>query len=81
MNPVFESLQPAAVWAHFDTLCRIPRPSKQEAALRAHLAQWAQAQGLSHQVDAAGNLLVRKPASPGCEGRPGVVLQGHLDMV
>lgn len=81
MNPVFASLQPAAVWRHFDTLCRIPRPSKQEAALRTHLAQWAQAQGLHHEVDAAGNLLVRKPASPGCEDRPGVVLQGHLDMV
>ena len=81
MNAVFASLQPTAVWRHFDTLCRIPRPSKQEAALRAHLAQWAQAQGLHHEVDAAGNLLVRKPASPGCEDRPGVVLQGHLDMV
>lgn len=81
MNPVFASLQPAAIWRHFDTLCRIPRPSKQEAALRTHLAQWAQAQGLHHEVDAAGNLLVRKPASPGCEDRPGVVLQGHLDMV
>ncbi|MDX9843536.1 MAG: aminoacyl-histidine dipeptidase [Aquabacterium sp.] len=81
MTPVFASLQPAAVWRHFDTLCRIPRPSKQEAALRSHLAQWAQAQGLSHEVDAVGNLLVRKPASPGCAHRPGVVLQGHLDMV
>lgn len=81
MNHVFASLQPAAVWRHFDTLCRIPRPSKQEAALRSHLVQWAQAQGLSHEVDGVGNLLVRKPASPGCEGRPGGVLQGHLDMV
>jgi dipeptidase D len=77
----FSDLTPAPVWAHFATLCRIPRQSKQEAALRDHLRQWAQAQGLSTLVDAAGNLLVRKPASPGCESAPGLVLQGHLDMV
>ncbi|WP_290871725.1 aminoacyl-histidine dipeptidase [Aquabacterium sp.] len=77
----FAGLQPAAVWAHFATLCRIPRPSKHEGPLRDHLKAWAEAHGLATVVDAAGNLIVRKPASPGCEGAPGVVLQGHLDMV
>ena len=75
------ALQPAAVWAHFATLCRIPRPSKQEGPLREHLRQWAEARGLAATVDEAGNLLVRKPASPGREEAPGLVLQGHLDMV
>lgn len=74
-------LQPTAVWRHFDTLCCIPRPSKHEGPLREHLRQWALQQGLEATVDPAGNLLVRKPASPGCEHAPGVVLQGHLDMV
>jgi dipeptidase D len=74
-------LQPTAVWAHFATLCRIPRPSKQEDALRDHLRQWADARGLQTQVDEAGNLLVRKPATPGREQAPILVLQGHLDMV
>lgn len=78
---MFDHLQPSAVWAHFATLCRIPRQSKQEDALRDHLRQWADARGLSTLVDAAGNLIVRKPASPGHEQAPGVVLQGHLDMV
>jgi len=78
---MFDDLQPRAVWAHFATLCRIPRQSKQEDALREHLRQWADARGLATLVDAAGNLIVRKPASPGCEQAPGVVLQGHLDMV
>lgn len=77
----FPSLEPRLVWDHFATLCAIPRPSKQEAALRAHLQAWAQARGLENEVDDAGNLILRKPASPGREGRPGVVLQGHLDMV
>jgi dipeptidase D len=59
----------------------MPRPSKGEAALVTHLQRWAQERGLSTVVDAVGNLIVRKPASTGCEDRPGVVLQSHLDMV
>ena len=83
MNPSspFDTLQPECVWAHFSTLCAIPRPSKGEAALREHLLDWARSQGLQAAVDAVGNLLVRKPASAGCEARAGVVLQSHLDMV
>lgn len=77
----FHSLQPASVWAHFATLCAIPRPSKGESRLRAHLNDWAQGRGLSTLIDTAGNLLVRKPASAGRESAPGVVLQCHLDMV
>ncbi|MHB9101589.1 MAG: aminoacyl-histidine dipeptidase [Sulfuricella sp.] len=80
MNP-FEHLHPRPVWAHFATLCAIPRPSLHEAALREHLIAWAQARGIAAVVDAAGNLILKKPASPGCEAMPGVILQGHLDMV
>jgi len=80
-DPVFAALQPAIVWRHFATLCGFPRPSKAEGPLRDHLRQWAKARGLPTTVDAAGNLIVRKPASPGCEAAPGIVLQAHLDMV
>ncbi len=80
-SPDFSALQPALVWAHFATLCSIPRPSKGEARLREHLKAWAQGRGLATSVDAIGNLLVRKPASAGHESAPGVVLQSHLDMV
>jgi dipeptidase D len=76
-----QGLAPAAVWRHFAVLCAIPRPSKQEGAVRDHLRRWAEARGLRTQVDATGNLLVRKPARPGHEHAPGIVLQGHLDMV
>lgn len=79
--PGLSALQPVRVWSHFAALCAIPRPSRHESALRAHLADWAEAQGIEHEIDAAGNLILRKPASPGCQDRPGVVLQGHLDMV
>ncbi|WP_287879786.1 aminoacyl-histidine dipeptidase [Aquitalea sp.] len=74
-------LQPQAVWEHFQTLCDIPRPSKHEQQLRDYLKGWAELRGLQTVVDAAGNLIVRKAATPGLEDRVGVVLQGHLDMV
>lgn len=77
----FEGLQPESVWAHFATLCEIPRSSCHEAALIAHLVGWSAAKGIESVIDAAGNLILKKPASPGCEGLPGVILQGHLDMV
>ena len=76
-----ENIQPKTVWSHFATLCAIPRPSYREEALKQHLIEWAQARGIAHVVDEVGNLILKKPASPGCESMPGVILQGHLDMV
>ncbi len=76
-----QGLQPSSVWSHFATLCAIPRSSLHEAALREHLTGWARARGITAVVDPAGNLILGKPASPGCEALPGVILQGHLDMV
>ena len=81
MTDNLNNLQPRLVWAHFATLCAIPRPSLHEAALIEHLISWAQARGIESVVDNAGNLILKKPASPGCEAMPGVILQGHLDMV
>jgi dipeptidase D len=81
MNTLLKDLYPPAVWAHFSTLCTIPRASYQEAALREYLIAWAQARGIVSVVDPVGNLILRKQASPGSEGLPGVILQGHLDMV
>lgn len=80
-DSLFAGLQPAPVWRHFATLCRIPRPSKGEGPLRDSLEAWARGRGLNARVDAAGNLIIRKPARQGREHAPGVVLQGHLDMV
>jgi dipeptidase D len=76
-----KDLQPQTVWSHFATLCAIPRPSYREEALKQHLIDWARTRGIAHVVDAVGNLILKKPASPGCEAMPGVILQGHLDMV
>lgn len=74
-------LQPGPVWSHFALLCDIPRVSKHEQALRERIVDWAKRRGLPAKTDAAGNLIIRKPATAGMEDRAGVVLQGHLDMV
>jgi dipeptidase D len=81
MMTTLKNLQPKSVWTHFATLCEIPRASLHEAALIAHLTEWAEARNVAAVVDGAGNLILKKPASAGCESQPGVILQGHLDMV
>lgn len=81
-EPTFVStLEPRAVFGHFDALLAIPRPSKAEERARAYVIGLAQRRGLVHRSDARGNLVVAVPASPGREGAPIVVLQSHLDMV
>ncbi|MBJ9985258.1 aminoacyl-histidine dipeptidase [Acinetobacter sp. S40] len=77
----FSQLSPPLVWKHFQTLCNIPRPSKQEQKLRDHLQTWAKQRGLETYIDQIGNLIIRKSATQGKEQVTGVVLQGHLDMV
>ncbi len=74
-------LNPALLWKHFAALSAIPRCSKAEAAARSYVKACAAGWGLAVREDAAGNVVVVKPASTGLEGRKGVVLQSHLDMV
>ena len=74
-------LDPKPLWKHFDEILAIPRPSTKEAAMRRYVLDLAERKGLRHRQDATGNIVVEKPASPGLEGAPAVVLQGHLDMV
>ncbi len=74
-------LQPALVWKNFHFLARIPRPSGREAEVREFIRDFSEKLGLETHVDDAGNVIVRKPATPGMENRQGVVLQAHLDMV
>ncbi len=77
----FNNLQPKPIWDFFSQILTIPRPSDQEELVRAHLIEFAQNRGLDHEVDSAGNLMIRKKATPGMEKRQSVCLQSHLDMV
>ena len=74
-------LQPKEVFENFYSLTRIPRPSKKEAQVIAFMKKFGEDLGLETIVDAAGNVIIRKPATPGYENRKGVILQAHLDMV
>jgi dipeptidase D len=76
-----KNLQPTAVWEQFYHLTQIPRPSGKKEAVCAFLAQYGKNLGLETIVDTIGNVIIRKPASPGYENHPGVILQGHMDMV
>ena len=75
------TLKPNAVWQHFANFCAIPRPSKQEAAIIDFYEKYAKTNGYESYRDAANNLIIRKPASQGCEKSPKIILQGHVDMV
>ena len=75
------TLAPAGFWQHFYDLTQVPRPSHHEEQATAFVAAFGESLGLETIVDAAGNVIIRKPASPGLEARPGVILQAHLDMV
>lgn len=69
------------IWPLFDKICSIPHPSKHEQALSDYIVSWAEAKGLAVKADEVGNLIIKKPATPGMEDRKGVVLQAHIDMV
>lgn len=75
------TMDPQDVWQNFHELTQIPRPSHHEEQVRDFLVQFGQGLGLETLVDDVGNVLIRKPASPGLENRQGVVLQAHMDMV
>lgn len=81
MSEDIKQLEPQCVWRHFYSLTQIPRPSKQEAAVIAFVRQFGTDLGLDTTVDDAGNVVIRKPATPGLENRKTVCLQSHLDMV
>ncbi len=81
MKPDNYPTEPAHLWQHFYQITRIPRPSRQEAAVRQYVIDQAEKQGCAWHSDAQGNLAVSVPASDGLEGRPTVIIQNHLDMV
>jgi dipeptidase D len=81
MSDAIEGLKPELVWKYFAGIARIPRESGNEAAISRYIVETAKKLGLTARADQVGNVVVRKPASPGRERIRSVVLQGHLDMV
>ncbi|MFR1986991.1 MAG: cytosol nonspecific dipeptidase, partial [Prevotellamassilia sp.] len=80
MNEI-ANLQPQAIWKNFDLLTQVPRPSGYLVKVQQFLLDWAKEKGVEAFQDEAGNIIMRKPATPGMEDRKCVTLQGHMDMV
>ena len=81
MGNVLGHLKPELVWYHFEEICKYPRPSKKEEKIAEYIVSVGKRLGLQTEKDKFGNIVIRKPATPGYENRKTVVLQGHIDMV
>ena len=75
------NLKPAQIWRNFDALTQVPRPSGHLEKVQQFLLDFAKRVGVEAFKDAGGNIVMRKPATPGYENRKGILLQAHMDMV
>ncbi|MBR2765781.1 MAG: aminoacyl-histidine dipeptidase [Blautia sp.] len=78
---LYQTLDPERVFYYFEQICSIPHGSGNTAAISNYLAEFASSHGLFCLQDDMGNILIRKAPSAGYENAPGVILQGHMDMV
>lgn len=76
-----KDLDPKIVFGIFDEITKIPRPSKKEEKIRQYLLDFAKKHGIKAKTDEVGNVAMYKPATPGHENAPTVIMQGHMDMV
>ncbi len=76
-----KELDPKDVWENFAAINAIPRASKKEERIIEFMVEFGKNLGLETTVDPVGNVIIRKPATPGMENRKTVVMQSHLDMV
>lgn len=75
------NIEPQVIWKNFSALNAVPRPSKKEGKVIEFIKNFGENLGLETTVDEVGNVIIKKPATPGMENRKSVVLQSHLDMV
>ncbi len=81
MNEEIKGLSPALVWKYFGEVLEIPRPSKKEEKIKEYLKQFGARMNLETIEDEIGNIIIKKGAAPGNEGKKTVILQSHIDMV
>lgn len=81
MNEEIRELEPKVLWNKFADLNAVPRPSKKEERVIAFMKKFGEDLGLETVADTVGNVIIKKPATPGMENRKKLVLQSHLDMV
>ena len=78
---ILNNLEPKLVWEIFEEITKIPRCSKKEEKIRQFLIDWSKKHNIEVKTDKAGNVLMKKPATPGYENKVPLVLQSHMDMV
>lgn len=76
-----KNLKPECIWRNFDALTQVPRPSGHLEKVQQFLLDFAKNTGVEAFKDESGNIVMRKPATPGMENRKTVILQAHMDMV
>ncbi|MCH4146949.1 MAG: aminoacyl-histidine dipeptidase [Prevotella sp.] len=76
-----KNLNPECIWRNFYALTQIPRPSGHVEKVQQFLLDFAKKAGVEAFKDAGGNIVMKKPATPGMENRKTVVMQAHMDMV
>ena len=81
MEYILKDLNPNLVFKYFEDISQIPRGSKNEKAISDYLKAFGESLGLETMQDNALNVIIKKPATKGYENAPGVILQGHMDMV
>ncbi len=81
MSNQVRQLEPSAPWNIFADLNAVPRPSKKEERISKWVQDFGRKHGLETFTDDFGNVIIKKPASPGREKSPVTILQGHIDMV
>ncbi len=81
MNEAIRNLEPKALWNKFADLNAVPRPSKKEERVIAFMKDFGEKLNLPVVIDEVGNVIIKKPATPGMEDRKMIVMQSHLDMV
>ncbi len=78
---VLDKLEPQVIWSIFEDICQVPRPSKKEEKIIEYLLNWAKEHNIEAKRDEIGNVVMKKPATPGKENVKSVIMQSHIDMV
>ena len=78
---VLEKVEPEKVFRFFEELSRIPHGTFDTRRISDHCVAFAKERGLEVIQDKVGNVIIKKPGTPGYEDSKPIILQGHLDMV
>lgn len=78
---ILENCEPKQVFYYFEEICKIPHGSGNTRQISDYLVNFAKDHGFDYVQDELNNVVIYKPATPGYENAPTVILQGHMDMV